>query len=104
DPNILYEYCFRLPKLKITDLGTKTNGFVNLKLTNLANTSCGTASAYFIRPKRKSIFGKNVVFPRTYASVNSVEPGGILAYTSGVWRVLVHYETGCNKYRIDVNW
>ena len=81
DPNILYEYCFRLPKLKKTDLGHKTNGFVNLKFTNLANTSCGTASAYFIRPNRKSIFGKNYVAPRTYASVNAVEPGGILAYT-----------------------
>ena len=77
---------------------------VNLKLTNLANTSCGTASAYLIRPNRKSIWGASFPAARTYASVNTVEPGGILAYTPGRWRVLVHYETGCNKYRIDVNW
>lgn len=104
DPNILYEYCFKLPRLNKSDLGSKTSGFVNLKLTNLANTSCGTASAYLIRPNRKSIFGKNVAVRRTAASVGAVEPGAVLFYTPGKWRVLVHYETGCNKYRMDVNW
>jgi hypothetical protein len=106
DPNILYEYCFKLPRLRKSDLGGPKvgNGFVVLQTANLGNTSCGTASVYMIRPNRKSIFGANAVFPRTSASVNTVQPSGILPYTPGKWRVLIRYETGCNKYRIDVTW
>jgi hypothetical protein len=105
DPNIMYEYCFRLPRLRKSDIGTKTvNGFVTFSTANLGNTSCGTATTYLIRPDRKPLFGRNYPAPRTSASVNSVQPGGVLVYTPGTWRVLIHYETGCNKYELIVRW
>ena len=105
DPGILYEYCFKLKRVKKKDLGSKTSGFVQLQTANLANTSCGTASVYMIRPKRKSIFGKNFPASRTSASVDQVQPAGILPYTPGTWRVLLKYEGGdCRKYSITVSW
>ena len=55
DPNITYEYCFRLPRLRKKDLGTKTNGLVQFQTANLGNTNCGTVTTYFIRPARKPL-------------------------------------------------
>lgn len=106
DPGFTQEYCFHLKRARKKDIGTKvTNGFVTLQTANLSKTSCGTATVYMIRPNRKSIFGKSYPAPRTSASVNQVQPAGILAYTPGTWRVLISYASGdCNKYSLTVTW
>jgi hypothetical protein len=104
DPNHLYEYCFKLPKLKKKDLGVRTSGLVQLKTANLGNTSCGTATAFLIRPDRKPLIGAKNGSPRTYASIESNQPAGVLFYTPGWWRVLIKYEDGCNKYAVKVTW
>jgi hypothetical protein len=104
DPNKLYEYCFKLPRLKKKDLGVKTSGLVQLQTANLGNTSCGTASAFLIRPPRKPMLGTKLSAARTYASVNSSQPAAVLFYTPGMWRVLIRHETGCNQYTLNVLW
>lgn len=104
DPDILYEYCFKLPKLPKRQLGIKTSGLVQIQTANLGNTSCGTANLFVVKPKRKSIFGKNDRSPRTYASVDAVQPAAVLTYTPGVWRVLMSFNSGCNKYSISASW
>lgn len=104
DPNKLYEYCFKLPKLKKKDLGTKTNGLVFLQTANLGNTSCGTATTFLIRPPRKPLLGPKDGSPRTYATIEATQPGGVLFYAPGWWRVLIKYESGCNKYALKVRW
>lgn len=109
DPGITYEYCFKLPKRRKSDIGTKlSNGFINLTTANLANTSCGTASIYLIRPDRKPLGASNASTPRAYAQLGAVQHFMFMRYTPGVWRVLIKGETGfedkCNKYKVDVTW
>jgi len=104
DPGILYEFCFKLKKIKRKHLGVKTSGLVQLQTANLGNTSCGTMSAFLIKPKRRSIFGPSDTSPRTYANLNATQPAGVLTYTPGVWRALFRYESGCNKYSVVVSW
>ena len=110
EPGIIYEYCFKLPKAPRTAVGGLINGFVFLTTANLANTSCGTASVYLIRPNRKPLGPGFTKFntPRAYASTNSVQPGAVLRYTPGVWRVLIRGESGfddkCTRYRVDVTY
>ena len=104
DPNKLYEYCFKLPRLRKRDLGEKTNGLVIFQTANLGNTSCGTATTFLIRPDRKPLLGPKGGSPRTYASIQSTQPAGVLYYTPGWWRVLIKYEEGCNKYSLTVRW
>lgn len=108
EPGLTYEYCFRLPKVPRSSIGSFVNGLVFLKSVNLSNATCGTASVYVIRPDRKPLSWPKATTPRAYASVNAVQPGGVLVYTPGVWRVLIHGESGfeddCTKYKITMNW
>ena len=109
DPGILYEYCFKLPRAKKGDIGSKlTNGYVRLTSANRANTSCGTATVYMIRPNRKPLGMKFGSQPRAYAQVDVVQHDMQLRYTPGVWRVLIKGESGfddhCNRYKVDVTW
>jgi hypothetical protein len=104
DPGILYEFCFKLKKIRKKQLGVKTNGLVQLQTANLGNTSCGTMSAFMIKPNRKSIFGPGDTSPRTYANLDASQPAGVLTYTPGIWRVLFRYESGCNKYSVVAYW
>jgi hypothetical protein len=109
DPGIVYEYCFKLPKRKKSDIGSSlSNGYVNLATANRANTSCGTATVYMIRPNRKPLGMKMGSQPRAYAQVDTVQHNMLLRYTPGVWRVLIKGESGfedkCNRYKVDVTW
>ena len=109
DPGSTYEYCFKLPKRKKADIGTKvTNGYVNLSTANLANTSCGTATVYLIRPNRKPLGMPLGSQPRAYAQVDVVQHNMNLRYTPGTWRVIIKGESGfddhCNRYKVDVTW
>jgi len=104
DPNILYEFCFKLPRIPKSQLGQATNGIVQLNTVNLGDSSCGTIDAFMIKPKRKSIFGSMDQSRRTSVNLNSSQPGGALTYTPGVWRVLFRYVEGCNKYKVAVSW
>ncbi|MBM4246714.1 MAG: hypothetical protein FJ148_23455 [Deltaproteobacteria bacterium] len=111
EPGITYEYCFKLPKAPRAAVGALINGFIELRTANLANSSCGTASIYVIRPNRKPLgpFFTKANTPRAYASIDQVSPtGGLLRYTPGTWRVLIRGESGfedkCTRYRVDVTW
>lgn len=108
EPGITYEYCFRLPRLNPSDIPSKTNGWVTLSTANLANTSCGTASVYLIRPKRKPLAVPRSSVPRAYATLATPQHVMVMRYTPGVWRVLLRGDTGfddkCTKYQVDVTW
>jgi hypothetical protein len=108
DPNITYEYCFRLPRLRKKDIPSKTSGFVELFTTNISNGTCGTASVYVIRPDRKPLGAPRATTPRAYAAIDTVQHNIIMRYTPGVWRVLIRGESGfednCTRYRVDVGW
>jgi len=108
EPGITYEYCFKLPKLPRAAAGTLINGFVFFSTTNLSNSSCGTATVYMIRPDRKPLGQPKATTPRAWASVGAVQPGGVLRYTPGTWRVLIRGESGfeddCTDYRVDVTY
>lgn len=108
EPGSTYEYCFKLPRLPRSAEGTFINGFVFFSATNLTNTSCGTATVYLIRPDRKPLGMPKATTPRAWASVGAVQPGGVLRYTPGTWRVVIRGESGfeddCTDYRVDVIW
>ncbi len=109
DPGILYEFCFKLKKAKPKHVGRRvSNGFVTLHTANLSDATCGTISAFLIRPNKRTIFGPKKASPRTSASLNQAQPVGILQYSGGVWRALFRLESGleekCNKYSVIVSW
>lgn len=78
-----YVYCVDLP--------ASTRPFVEWKTVNKANTNCSDLEMTAISPQGAEFF--------SFGS----QPGTVGLHVAGRWRLLLHLNSGCNRFDVHVN-